>query len=65
MAVIQSRSFPLDAVTPVCNSCMIFLCYDIGNDEYNANRKFWNNWECSECNPEYRFKKGKVNAISS
>jgi len=59
MGVVASKSFPNSAVQPVCSSCGIYLCYDIGNEEYNENKEFWDDWECSECNPEYRFKKVK------
>lgn len=60
MGVVESKQFPLDAVTPVCSSCGIYLCFDIGNEEYNDNIEFWDNWECKDCNPDYRYKKIKT-----
>jgi hypothetical protein len=53
-----------DGYTPVCDSCGIALCYDISEEEYQENKSFWDNWQCKECNPNYkgalkRFKGGK------
>ena len=38
------------AVTPICNDCMIALCYDIPVGEYEKRKAFWDNWICQECN---------------
>ena len=38
------------ALTPICNGCMIALCWDIGEDEYENDRGFWDNWLCQDCN---------------
>lgn len=38
------------AVTPICNHCMIALCFDIGLSEYETEQDFWDNWICRDCN---------------
>jgi hypothetical protein len=38
------------AVTPICNNCMIALCFDIGEQEYKEDKEFWDNWVCRDCN---------------
>ena len=40
-------------LTPICSSCGILLCWDISDDEYEDAKEFWDNWECSDCNPNY------------
>jgi len=41
-------------IQPICNDCGIALCWSIEEFEYNKNPKFWDNWCCKECNPDYR-----------
>lgn len=50
----DSHTFPGEAMTPRCAECGIALCYDIGMDEYEENKEFWDTWKCSDCNPEYK-----------
>lgn len=38
------------AVTPICNECGIFLCWDIDVEEAYRNKAFWDSWVCQECN---------------
>ena len=38
------------AVTPICNECGTFLCWDLGEDEADENRDFWDAWVCESCN---------------
>lgn len=49
MGVCVTNSTMLGAVTPTCNSCGVSLCWDIGEDEYNEAKNFWDNWCCKEC----------------
>lgn len=51
--VIPSRTFG-EGYTPICSDCGIALCWDIGPDEYDEAKPFWDNWKCKECNPDYR-----------
>jgi len=37
------------ALTPICNECAISLCWDVGLDEYEEDREFWDRWTCQEC----------------
>lgn len=54
MAVSRFNSTIPGGVTPVCGECGIALCFDISNEEYLENFKFWDNWKCEECNPDAR-----------
>lgn len=38
------------AVTPICNECGTFLCWDLGEDEANEACAFWDAWICQDCN---------------
>ena len=38
------------AVTPICNDCGVSLCWDIGIDEYQQDKSFWDAWICQDCN---------------
>lgn len=29
---------------------MIFLCWDISKEEYEAEKDFWDQWLCESCN---------------
>lgn len=50
----------LGGLTPICNSCGIKLCYEIDTGEYRVWRRFWDEWECPDCNPVYKFKRREV-----
>lgn len=39
--------------TPHCGECGIALCYDLSEQEYTERKEFWDNWDCSTCNPSY------------
>lgn len=54
MGVTKSTTFGDDAHTPICNSCGISLCWDISDIEYQDSQSFWDNWECRDCNPNYK-----------
>ena len=43
----------LGGYTPMCDDCGVALCWDIGPDEYEAERGFWDTWRCRDCNPDY------------
>lgn len=38
------------AVTPICNDCGTFLCWDLGEEEAEENSDFWAAWICQDCN---------------
>ncbi|QAY80233.1 hypothetical protein [Sphingosinicella sp. BN140058] len=38
------------ALTPICNSCGVSLCWDIGRGEYLEAKPFWEAWTCQDCN---------------
>jgi hypothetical protein len=38
------------AVTPICNDCGTFLCWDLGEKEAEEDREFWDAWVCETCN---------------
>lgn len=38
------------AVTPICNQCMVCLCWDISEEEYLELPDFWEEWICQDCN---------------
>ena len=50
MAVGKHGGTMPEAVTPICNDCNIFLCWDIGEDEYQQDKAFWDAWKCEHCN---------------
>jgi hypothetical protein len=37
-------------LTPICDSCGISLCWDIGEEEYHEAKAFWDAWVCRDCN---------------
>lgn len=37
-------------VTPICNLCNVSLCWDISEEEYEADQAFWDAWVCRDCN---------------
>jgi hypothetical protein len=51
MGVTVGNSTMIDCVTPICNSCGVCLCYDIGDTEYAENKSFWDDWRCADCDP--------------
>ena len=44
------RTMPGD-LTPICNECGVYLCWDISEEEYLTRREFWDEWRCKECCP--------------
>ena len=38
------------AMTPVCNDCGVHLCWDVGEEEAESCRAFWDAWVCQDCN---------------
>lgn len=38
------------ALTPICESCGVSLCWDIEESEALENKDFWDQWKCQECN---------------
>ena len=38
------------AVTPICEGCMISLCWDISEEQYEEEKAFWDQWLCRDCN---------------
>jgi hypothetical protein len=38
------------AVTPVCNACGVWLCWDVCEEEAEQDRDFWDAWLCRDCN---------------
>jgi hypothetical protein len=49
MGVVPSNLKDPTFLTPICNDCGICLCWDISVDEYEANKDFWDNWRCTQC----------------
>lgn len=49
MGVTTLNSTMPGAVTPICNSCMVLLCWDISKEEYLERKQFWDNWICKDC----------------
>jgi hypothetical protein len=50
MGVHVHRGTMVGALTPICNACNISLCWDIGEDQYEQDKQFWDNWTCQDCN---------------
>jgi tRNA/tmRNA/rRNA uracil-C5-methylase (TrmA/RlmC/RlmD family) len=48
MGVIQSKQFP-DALTPVCSECVAVESVDISHEEYEADKKFYDDHLCKTC----------------
>jgi hypothetical protein len=40
------------ALTPICGSCGVSLCWDVEEKEAMANADFWDQWECKDCNSD-------------
>jgi hypothetical protein len=39
-----------EGVTPICNDCGVFLCWDLSESEAEEAREFWDAWICRDCN---------------
>ena len=50
MGVVKTGGTMLGGFTPICNSCGVHLCWDIAEEQYESERRFWDNWICQECN---------------
>ncbi len=50
MGITVSKSTIPGGVTPICDKCGVSLCWDISDDEYQADRPFWDAWICQDCN---------------
>jgi hypothetical protein len=50
----------LGGMTPICNLCGIKLCFEIDPIEYEQSKLFWDNWKCSDCDSEYKFKRREI-----
>jgi hypothetical protein len=50
MGVLSLQNTLPGAVTPVCNNCGITLCWDIPEEQYARERRFWDAWVCADCN---------------
>jgi len=48
-ASIMPSTMP-GGLTPQCNDCGIFLCWDISQEDYQEAREFWDAWKCEVCN---------------
>ena len=42
------------AVTPICSTCGVCLCWDIAESEYDLDAPFWDAWICQDCNNAQR-----------
>jgi len=47
-------------ISPICNSCGGVLGWDISNDEYLADKEFWDEWCCKECDPSGKILKAHL-----
>lgn len=54
MGVTVTASTMPGGVTPICDNCGIALCWDLAESEYRMDKEFWDNWQCRDCNPDYR-----------
>lgn len=50
MGLITHRGTMPGAFTPICNECGVHLCWDVGEEEANQDRQFWDAWICQDCN---------------
>lgn len=50
MGVHVHRGTLAGGVTPICNDCMVSLCWDISEQQYDDDREFWDAWICRDCN---------------
>lgn len=42
------------ALTPICESCGVSLCWDVEEIQAIADMDFWNQWKCQDCNGGHR-----------
>jgi len=59
MGVSRFASTMSGALTPVCNNCGVALEFDVAEEEYEQNPKYWDSWVCPDCvsNSGYNFKR--------
>ncbi|WP_139313467.1 hypothetical protein [Rhodoferax antarcticus] len=38
------------ALTPICESCGVALCWNIEESQGLAEKDFWDQWMCEDCN---------------
>lgn len=38
------------ALTPICNSCGVSLCWDVSVEDGRCDQDFWDQWTCQDCN---------------
>jgi len=50
MAVVVCLRTMAGGVTPACDDCGIFLCWDLAEEEYLEDKAFWDAWKCEDCN---------------
>jgi hypothetical protein len=50
MGVTITNSTLDGGYTPCCNECGIHLCFDISEEDYEADQEFWDRWICEVCN---------------
>jgi hypothetical protein len=65
MGVYIHRGTMDGGVTPICNECMISLCFDVSDTEYETCKQFWDSWICQECNGDKPFSKLHYAAMQS
>lgn len=65
MGVVSDKG--LGGYIPVCETCGVALCWGIAPHEYEEDKKFWDDWQCRDCDPNadgsrkrYRFNKNLV-----
>ena len=51
---MELQQTALGGYQPRCIDCGVALCWEIDPIEYIIYHKFWDNWKCEHCNPEYR-----------
>lgn len=50
MGVTVTPSTMSGGLTPICNQCGVCLCWDISEEEYAEDKRFWDEWICQDCN---------------
>jgi len=48
VGVIQITALS-DEYTPLCSSCGIQASFDISKQDYEGDKKYWDNWQCGLC----------------
>ena len=41
-------------IIPQCDECGVRLCWGIDEIEYQECKRFWDQWRCRDCNPNYK-----------